>query len=114
MFVKVLTKLATYIKRTLDTKIVKDLVKELLPRDRYLEIKLSEICSQCPLGKDKKGHQSSPLSDSETIDICRKRYFGFLLQSFVGKPGNEETNWLYSYLKRCEDCSLSGAGSGTT
>lgn len=46
MFVRVRTIVAEFIKRALNSKIVKDFVVEFLPRDKYLEIKLREICSQ--------------------------------------------------------------------
>jgi hypothetical protein len=109
MFDKVRIKVANIIPRLLNKNIVKDFVEEFLPKDRYLEIKLREICSQCPLYDKGKGHSSISPSDRGNIDMCRRRYFGLLLQSFVGKPGDEETIWLYSYLKRCEDCLLSGS-----
>jgi hypothetical protein len=107
MFGKVRIKVANIITRLFNKRIMKDFVEEFLPRDRYLEIKLQEICSQCPLSGDGRGHRGVSPSDRRDIDMCRRSYFGLLLQSFVGKPGEEETNWLYSYLKRCEDCLLS-------
>jgi hypothetical protein len=109
MLDKIRIKVANIITRLFNRKIVKDFVEEFLPRDRYLEIKLREICSQCPLCGDGKGHRGISPSDRRDIDTYRRSYFGLLLQSFVGKPGDEETNWLYSYLKRCEDCLLSGS-----
>jgi hypothetical protein len=114
MFDKVRNKVAGITKRAFNRKSVKDFIYEFLPRDRYLEIKLREICSQCPLYGDGKRHRRVSNSDRENIDMCRRRYFGLLLQSFVGKPRDEETNWLYSCLKRCEDCWLSRAGNGRT
>ena len=109
MFDKVRNKVAGITKRAFNEKSLKDFIYEFLPRDRYLKIKLREICSQCPLYDDGKGHRGVSTSSMGNIDMCRRRYFGLLLQSFVGKPGEEETNWLYSYLNKCEDCLLSGA-----
>jgi hypothetical protein len=89
---------------------VRDFVRGFLPENKYLEIMLEEICSQCPLNDDEKKPRNLSESVMERIDSCRKRYFGFILQSFVGKPGEKETDWLYSYLKRCEDCLFSREG----
>jgi hypothetical protein len=89
---------------------VRDFARGFLPENRYLEIMLEEICSQCPLNDDEKGPRNLSESVMERIDSCRKRYFGLILQSFAGKPGGGETDWLYSYLKRCEECLFSRAG----
>jgi hypothetical protein len=99
-----------YIKRMFNREIVRDFVNEFLPRDKYLEIKLQEICSQCPLNDGEKGNRNFSEYIMDNIDTCRKRYFGLILRSFVGKPGDEETDRLYSYLKKCEDCLFSRTG----
>jgi hypothetical protein len=71
--------------------------------DDYLELKLNEICSQCPFNQTKPDNNNSG-SNISIVDECRKEYFGQLLQSFVGRPGDDETIKLYSYLRKCEDC----------
>lgn len=114
MCAKVRSKLAGIITRLLNKNIAKDFIEEFLPRDRYLEIKLQEICSRCPLYGEGNGHSSISPSDRGNIDMCRRRYFGLLLESFIGKPGDRETDWLYSYLKKCEDCLLSEVGNNPT
>lgn len=111
MINRVRVKATSCAKHIFNKEIVKDFAKEFLPRHRYLELKLEEICSKCPLHDNTRGHQNLSPSDREGLDTCRMRYFGLLLQSFVGKPGDEETKWLYSYLRRCEDCLLSGPDS---
>lgn len=107
MFEKTQTKIVDFARRVLNSEFVKAFTDEFLSRDRYLEIKLEEICSRCPLGDDGKRYSSVFPFDEENIEMCRRKYFGILLKSFIGKPGDTETDWLYSYLKKCESCLLS-------
>lgn len=111
MIRRVRAKAAGCVKRIFNKEMVKEFTQEFLPRDRYLELKLQEVCSKCPLHDDTRNHRDLSPSDRGSLDRCRMRYFGLLLQSFLGSPGDEETRWLYSYLKRCELCLLSGADS---
>ena len=92
-----------------NSKYIKELFQEFLPKDKYLELKLQEICSQCPLGKNTGDNNSLSPVASQSINDCRMRYFGYLLQSFTGRPGDEETRFLYAYLQKCEECLLSDA-----
>jgi hypothetical protein len=71
--------------------------------EKALESRLDEICSNCPVNGN--GYRNdSPSIDTKNVDNCRMEYFGQLLQSFVGKPGDDETRKLYSLLKKCEEC----------
>jgi hypothetical protein len=109
MIQKLRTRAAVCVKRLINRQTIKSFVQEFLPRDRYLEPKLQEICSECPLHGGIEVHRGLSPADEASLDGCRMRYFGLLLQSFAGKPGDEETEWLYSYLKKCEECLLSNA-----
>jgi hypothetical protein len=94
-------------RRILNKGIVKDFVQEFLPKDRHLELKLQEVCANCPLHDGTGNHRDLSPSAREDLGRCRMRYFGILLQSFLGSPGDEETEWLFSYLRKCEECLLS-------
>lgn len=73
---------------------------------------LDDICAACPLGSlEKNGSAPDPL-DWETVRESRKRYFAALLQSYLGKPGDEEINRLQSYQWICEGHYLRGAAHG--
>lgn len=105
------TSLADSIKHLFVNGFTREFSRSFLDPDRQLEIKLDEICSQCPANsfvpKD-----NTQTAGSEVIDNCRMQYFGQLLQSFVGRAGDDETRKLFSYLKKCEDC-LTFKTSGT-
>ena len=104
MIAKMRVKAVDYTKRIINNKVIKEIVMEMLPREVYLQQQLKEICVKCPLREGKKEYQKFTLIDWEDLDICRMQYFEHLLQSFVGHPGSEETKWLYSFLKICEEC----------
>lgn len=93
--------------KSLKPLFVNDFTKELAwgfrDRDKYLEHILGEICAKCPLHNTSESDNGSGL-DLITIDACRMKYFEKLLESFVGRPGDDETIKLYSYLRKCEDC----------
>lgn len=74
--------------------------------DKLLETRLDEICSRCPLGTAVKKN-GIPDFDLQVVDNCRMEFFGQLLQSFVGRPGDDETRKLFTCLKKCEDCLAS-------
>ncbi len=95
--------------RILNRQAVKEFFQEFLPGDRCLEVKLEEICSRCPLSKDSQGQREFSPQELAGLDECRMDYFGVLLQSFLGRPGDEETEQLYRYLKLCEGCLLNMA-----
>jgi hypothetical protein len=84
----------------------KELMWSFIDRDKYLEHTLDEICMNCSLHNTSPGDNGSE-DDLIVIDECRMKYFGKLLQSFVGRPGDDETIKLFSYLKKCEDCLAS-------
>ncbi|MBN2240043.1 MAG: hypothetical protein JW712_09740 [Dehalococcoidales bacterium] len=102
----------TAVQRLLHSELTKEFIRGFLPREEYLELKLKEICSRCPLGS------GSPVAGGiftdESVDGCREQYFGCLLQSFVGQPGEEETMTLYSYLRKCEECFSASSSDGTS
>lgn len=62
------------------------------------------------------GNGDSPeLQEDKKVNECRKRYFAALLQSYLGKPGERETDWLDSHLRKCEACYLRAfVGAETT
>jgi hypothetical protein len=104
MIERVRAKVAGCAKRIFNKEIVNDFTQEFLSTERYLDLKLQETCSACPLRDSTGNHRELSPSDRESLETCRMRYFELLLQSFLGSPGDEETKWLYSCLKRCEDC----------
>ncbi|MFQ6122143.1 MAG: hypothetical protein ACE5LA_03680 [Dehalococcoidales bacterium] len=75
-----------------------------LTTEELLPLTLEDICRVCPMTRGRGNHSSPEVQ--EKMEQCRKRYFAALLQSFLGKPGDYETDWLYSYLKKCEGCYL--------
>jgi hypothetical protein len=67
------------------------------------------------MNSTRASHDNPTPQDNEKIDECRKQYFGALLQSYLGKAGDQEIDWLYSYLKKCEECNFDKfMGAGTT
>lgn len=101
---KLRPKINAYLKRVFSKESVKGYLRGFLSTEELLEITLEEICSACPMNRSAASHQKQVAPDREKINECRQRYFAALLQSYLGKPGSEETKWLYSYLKRCEEC----------
>jgi hypothetical protein len=91
-------------KRLAKSNFIQDIRRELLPDEEYLEMKLKEICQQCP----RNGGPDTGNTNPQRITECRKRFFGVLLESFVGKPGDTETDYLYAYLESCEKCLQAG------
>jgi len=104
MIAKMRVKAVDYTRRLINSEVIKDLVREMLPREAYLEQQLQEICAECLLHGDEEEHRKFTPFDWEGLDRCRMRYFEQLLQSFIGRPGSEETKLLYSFMKRCEEC----------
>jgi hypothetical protein len=88
---------------------MKDFVRGFLPTEELLEISLKEICLACPANHGVQDYHKLSVSDKKKLDACRKSFFAVLLQSYLGKPGNEETELLYSYLKKCEECLFLGS-----
>ncbi|MBN2074204.1 MAG: hypothetical protein JW762_01500 [Dehalococcoidales bacterium] len=84
----------------------REFTRSFMDPDVNLELQLNEICSNCPLHTTAADDNGSGL-DLIAVDVCRMKYFGQLLQSFVGRPGDDETIKLYAYLKKCEDCITS-------
>ncbi len=100
---KILADLTQTLKPLFVNSFTKEFTRSFMDRDEYLELKLSEICSGCPLDRNSEYNDTSVL-DSKVIDDCRMEYFGQLLQSFVGRSGDDETRKLFSYFKKCEEC----------
>jgi len=97
------TGMAKSIKPLFVNNVTREFVRNFKDPDDYLELKLNEICSQCPLNKTTSDNNGSE-PDLSKVDECRMEYFGRLLQSFVGRSGDDETIKLYTYLRKCEDC----------
>ena len=97
-------------RRIFNNSFTREFTEGFMDPDDYLELKLKEICTGCPLGPDQNGNGRSVDSPAgvKALDECRKQYFGRLLQSFVGRPGEDETEKLYSLLKKCEECLKTG------
>ena len=72
--------------------------------EKLLPLTLEDICQVCPAANG-RGNNNNP-EIHEKVSQCRKRYFAALLYSFLGKPGGQESDWLYSYLEKCEGCYL--------
>jgi hypothetical protein len=92
-------------KRLFSSSIANDIRMDLLPDDEYVPARLEAICRHCP----RKIRSESRIPDDtyqKQLDDCRREFFGVLLESFTGKPGDAETNRLYSYLRSCERCLL--------
>jgi hypothetical protein len=101
-----ITGMAKSLKPLFVNSFTRELAWGFMDCDKYLEHTLDEICSNCSLNNATAGDNISGL-DLHAIDECRMKYFGKLLQSFVGRPGDDETTKLYTYLKKCEDCLAS-------
>lgn len=106
MTTKVFTDIAKSIKPLFINNFTRDFARSFKNPDDSLELKLNEICSQCPFNQTKPGNNNSG-SNLSLVDECRKEYFGQLLQSFVGRPGDDETRKLFSYFRKCEECLFS-------
>jgi hypothetical protein len=98
-----LSGMAKSLKPLFVNNVTREFVQSFKAPDDYLELKLNEICSRCPLCKSTSDNSGSRSIQSR-VDKCRMEYFGQLLQSFVGRPGDDETIKLYTYLRKCEDC----------
>jgi hypothetical protein len=85
---------------------LRNFLKGFLSTRGLLPLTIEDVCRVCPLSHDGKSGSEPDESVTEKVDRCRKRYFATLLQSYLGKPGDEETDWLYSHLKKCEACYL--------
>jgi len=94
------------LKRIWSSTAVRGFFRGFLSTEKLLPLTLEDICQTCPMGSNRASHNNPVPQGNERIDECRKRYFAALLQSFLGKPGDYETDWLYSYLKKCEGCYL--------
>ena len=101
-----LTQITNMLKRISLSTTLREFQRGFLSTKELLPLTLEDICRICPMSGI-KGNSSNPeLQDNKKIDQCRKRYFAALLQSYLGKPGERETDWLYSHLGRCEACYL--------
>jgi hypothetical protein len=104
------TKVFSGIARSLKPLFINDFTREFAQSfkdpDDALESKLDEICSQCPFNRTRPDNNGSG-PDLSIVNECRKEYFGQLLQSFVGRPGDDETKKLFSYFRKCEKCLFS-------
>lgn len=79
-----------------------------LSTEQLLPLTLDDICGACPLSSiGRNGREPEPIN-WEMVHESRKRHFAALLQSYLGKPGDEEIKRLYSYLRRCEEHYLHG------
>ena len=95
------TGMAKSLKPLLVNNFTREFVRNFQDHDDYLELKLNEICSWCPFNHTKPGNNKSG-SNLSTVDKCRMDYFGQLLQSFVDRPGDDETRKLFSYFRKYE------------
>ena len=103
---KVITGVAKFLKPLFKNGFTREFTRSFMDPDVSLELQLNEICSNCPLHTTTGDDNGSGL-DMIAVDVCRREYFGQLLQSFVGRPGDDETMKLFAYLRKCEDCVAS-------
>jgi len=94
------------LKRVPFSMAVRQFFRGFLSTEELLPLTLQDICRTCPMNGSRESHDNLTPEDREKIEKCRKRYFGALLQSYLGKAGDQETDWLYSYLKKCEECNF--------
>lgn len=111
MTTNIFTSMAKSIKPLFVNNFTREFAQSFQDPDDYLELKLNEICSRCPLDKTRLENNNSG-SELNLVDECRMEYFGRLLQSFVGRPGEDETRKLFSYFKKCEECLSSKMKQG--
>ena len=80
------------------------ILRGFLSTEELLPLTIEDICRICP---SFGGNGGSPeLQDDKKVNECRKRYFAALLQSYLGKPGERETDWLDFHHRKCEACYL--------
>lgn len=107
-----LTQITNILKRISLSKTLREFQRGFLSTEELLPLTIEDICRICP---SFGGNGGSPeLQEDKKVDECRKRYFAALLQSYLGKPGERETDWLDSHLRKCEACYLRvfvGAGA---
>jgi hypothetical protein len=94
------------LRQILSSTSLREFFRGFLSTEKWLALTLKDTCHACPASSRRAGRYDSVPQDDEKIEECRKRYFAALLQSYLGKPGDQETDWLYSYLRRCEECSF--------
>jgi hypothetical protein len=94
------------LKKSSAVSFLRDFMRGFLSTKELLPLTIEDVCRVCPLSRFDENGNGCDASALERIDTCRKRYFATLLQSYLGKPGDEETDWLYSHLKKCESCYL--------
>jgi hypothetical protein len=101
-----LSQIPDRLKKNSAVSFLRNFLSEFLSTRELLPLTTDDICRVCPLNRLGENGRTPDESAVEKIDRCRKRYFATLLQSYLGKPGDEETDWLYSHLKKCEACYL--------
>jgi len=110
-----LTQITNILKRISLSATLREFQRGFLSTEELLPLTLEDICRICPMTSFGGNGDSPELQDDKKVDECRKRYFAALLQSYLGKPGERETDWLDSHLRKCEACYLRVfIGAGTT
>ncbi len=110
-----LTQITNILKRISLSATLREFQREFLSTEKLLSLTIEDICRVCPMTNFRGNGGSPELQEDKKVDECRKRYFAALLQSYLGKPGERETDWLDSYLRKCEACYLRVfVGTGAT
>lgn len=101
-----LTQIRNVLKRISLSRSLREFFRGFLSTEELLPLTLEDICRICPMSSSRGNTGNPEMQDNKKVDECRKRYFAALLQSYLGKPGDQETDWLYSYARKCEGCYL--------